>query len=256
MSVRGIAVQAVFGLAFVSLIHGCGKPAPLDGAKILSSHVKVVDGINVTIQEVETPEDVKGSILAGMARAKSQTDEMNVKGEDGGLGDDLDAANVILDKVINLGKKVWKVIADNQPVLNLKFDFANALPKGVTSASDLAGFSDLQFKSFVYSGVNGFGAEVFKVQYTVVYQFGGAFSGKGSYIAAASVVPQDVSVLWGYDLGMDVQNVAVSNIGTSESPVAGLTLMAHIKVSTVLKKTEVNEIFAIRGDNGLLTRVN
>jgi hypothetical protein len=69
-------------------------------------------------------------------------------------------------------------------------------------------------------------------------------------------VPQDVSVLWGYDLGMDVQNVAVSNIGTSESPVAGLTLMAHIKVSTVLKKTEVNEIFAIRGDNGLLTRVN
>lgn len=256
MNVRGIAAKAVLGLTFVSVSFGCGKAGPLDGAKVLSSHATVVDGLNVSINEVETPADVKDSIWAAMTRESALPDAKRVNGEGGTVGDDLDAANVILDKVINLGKKVWKVVADNQPVLNLKFDFANALPQGVTAASDLSGFSELQYKSFVYSGTNGFGVEVFKVQYTVVYQHGGAFAGKGAYIAAASVVPQDVSVLWGYDLGMDVQNVSVSNIGSSESPVAGMTLMAHIKVSTVIKKTEINEIFAIRGDNGVLTRAN
>jgi hypothetical protein len=256
MNVRGMSAKAVLGLAVVSLNFACGKSGPLDDAKVVSSHSTQVDGLNLTVQEVETPADVKASVAAAISRASSLEGEKNVQPKDGGLGDGLDSANVIVDKVINLGKKVWKVIADNQPVLNLKFDFANALPQGVKAATDLAGFSELQFKSFVYSGTNGFGAEVFKVQYTVVYQFGGAYSGKGAYINAASVVPQDVSVLWGYDLGMDVQNVAVSNIGTSESPVASMTLMAHIKVSTVLKKTEINELFSIRGDNGMLTRAN
>ncbi|MEY4631892.1 MAG: hypothetical protein RIQ81_2012 [Pseudomonadota bacterium] len=253
-SVRGLAACVAFGLVFAGSLTGCGKAGPLDGAKVLSTRMVVADDLKVTIQEVETPADVKASIDATLANAAKAQDGMKVR-EGDSPADDLTALNVVLDQIINMGKKVWAVVASNQPVLNIKFDFANALPKGVRSASDLAGFSDLQYKSFVYAGQNGFGAEVFKVQYTVVYQYGGSFEGKGAYISTASVVPQDVSVLWGYDLGMDVQNVAVNNLGTSESPVAGINLMAHIKVSTILKKTEINEVFAIRGDSGLLTRV-
>lgn len=253
-SVRSVGVFAVSCLAFAGSLTACGKAGALDGARVLSTRTIVADDLNVTVQEVETPADVKASIEASMLTGAQMQNQLKMR-EDSPV-DDLNALDVALDQIINMGKKVWSVIASNQPVLNIKFDFANALPKGVRSANDLAGFSDLKYKSFVYAGRNGFGIEVFKVQYTVVYQFGGSFEGKGSYIATASVVPQDVSVVWGYDLGMDVQNVSVNNLGTSESPVAGINLMANIKVSTVMKKSEINEVFAIRGDTGALLRAN
>ena len=247
MSFRITATTAILALAF----SGCGTAGDnsFKAAKVLSVETKLVDELNVTIKEIETPADVQEAVATQVAARNSM---MTSELKDQFNGD----VGVIVDQIINIGKKVWAVVAAGKPVMNVKFDFASAMPKGITVASDLHGFSELQFKSFEYSGTNLYGVEVFKVQYTVVYQYGGAFSGKGAYIASASIVPQNVSVIWGYSLGMDVNNVSVSNLGSSENPVAGMNLMANIKVSTVLRAVEVNEIFAIRGDSGLLTRVH
>ncbi len=250
MSFRITATTAILALA----LSGCGTAGDnsFKAAKVLSVETKLVDELNVTIKEIETPVDVQETVATQVA-ARNAMITSDLKDQFNG---DVGAVGVIVDQIINIGKKVWAVVAAGKPVMNVKFDFASAMPKGITVASDLHGFSELQFKSFEYSGTNLYGMEVFKVQYTVVFQYGGAFAGKGAYIASASIVPQNVSVIWGYSLGMDVNNVSVSNLGSSESPVAGMNLMANIKVSTVLRATEVNEIFAIRGDSGLLTRVH
>lgn len=245
--VRVLATGVCFGLA----LSACGTASDdaFSGAKVLSVDTKVLDEMTVTVKEMETPDEVKASVAAQVsARAAESVKPAQV------LNDDLGAIDVALDQIINIGKKVWSVVAAGKPVMNVKFDFATAFPKGITAASELHGFSDLQYKSYEYTGVNGFGMEVFKVQYTVVYQYGGSFAGKGAYIASATIVPQDVSVVWGYSLGMNVDNVAVSNLGTTKNPVAGMNLMANIKVSTIVKAQEMNELFGIRGDNGLLTR--
>ena len=249
MFVRILASSAMFSLA----LSGCGMvdDHSLD-ATVLSVETRNVDDLNVTVKEVETSAAVRASLAADFASGESVKVVTLVKPEN----DDLGVIDATLDHIINIGKKVWAVVVAGKPVMNVKFDFATAMPKGITAASELHGFSDLQFKSFEYAGTNTYGFEVFKVQYTVVYQYAGAFGGKGAYIASASIVPQNVSVLWGYSLGMNVDNVAVSNLGTSESPVAGMNLMANIKVSTVLKAVEINELFAIRGDTGMLTRVH
>lgn len=249
-SIRTV-VSAVF---CASLIAGCGSNQvdSFQGAQVASVSTFSVDDLVVTVRELETPDSLKDQ-LATQAVALESVKPMQVT--DSPI-DDLDDANVIIDKLINLGKKMWAVVEAGKPVMNVKFDFATALPQGIASAADLAGFSDLKFKSFEYSATNLYGVEVFKVQYTVVYQFGGSYKGKGSYIATASIVPQDVSVMWGYNLSMNVDNVSVANLGTSDSPVAGLNMMAKIKVSTVIKASELNEVFAIRGDNGMLTRVH
>lgn len=249
-SIRIVASAAVVALSTI----GCGVAgnSSLDGAEVLSVKTRTVDDLSLTVRELETPvalqEQISDQVRDGLQIAPSELVD--------NPADDLDNAGVIIDKLINIGKKMWAVVEAGKPVMNVKFDFATALPQGVTSASQLAGFSDLKFKSFEYSATNLYGIEVFKVQYTVVYQFGGAYNGKGAYIATASVVPQDVSVMWGYDLSMNVDNVSVANLGTSDSPVAGMNLMAKIKVSTVIKASELNEVFAIRGDNGMLTRVH
>ena len=242
------------GLSVGFALSACGTAGDdvFSGSKVLSVSTTTADDLNVTVKEVETPADVKAAIAA-QVKARAEIEAVKPAGA---LNDDLSAVDVALDQIINIGKKVWSVVAAGKPVMNVKFDFATAFPKGVTVASELHGFSDLQYKSFDYTGTNGFGMEVFKVQYTVVYQYGGSYAGKGRYIASASIVPQNVSVVWGYSLNMNVDNVSVSNLGTSESPVAGMNLMANIKVSTVLKSEEFNELFAVRGDNGLLTRAH
>jgi len=247
---RKFAFAATLGLA----LSGCGTAGnnSFEGAKVLSTETKVLNEMTVTVKEFETPSDVQAMVAAQVAARN----ELTMAEHTSRLNDDLGAVDVVVDQIINIGKKVWAVVASGKPVMNVKFDFASAMPKGITVASELHGFSDLQFKSFEYVGTNLYGMEVFKVQYTVVYQYGGAFAGKGAYIASASIVPQNVSVVWGYSLDMDVNNVSVANLGTSESPVAGMNLLANIKVSTVLRATEINEVFAIRGDNGFLTRAH
>jgi hypothetical protein len=243
------------GLAFALSACGTAGESVVDafsGAKVLSVQTKSLDDMTVTVKEIETPESLKASVKAQVdARAAAET----VRHAQA-LNDDLGAIDVALDQIINIGKKVWSVVSAGKPVMNVKFDFATAFPKGITVASELHGFSDLQYKSFDYVGTNGFGMEVFRVQYTVVYQYGGSYEGKGAYIASATIVPQNVSAVWGYSLGMNVDNVSVANLGSTKSPVAGMNLMANIKVSTVLKAQELNELFAIRGDNGLLTRAH
>ncbi len=242
------------GLSVGFAVSACGTSVDdvFSGAKVLAVSTTTADDLSVTVKEVETPSDVKAAIAA-QVKAHSVREAMVPAGA---MNDDLGAIDVALDQIINIGKKVWAVVSAGKPVMNVKFDFATAFPKGVTVASELHGFSDLQYKSYDYTGTNGFGMEVFKVQYTVVYQYGGSYAGKGKYIASASIVPQNVSVVWGYSLNMNVDNVSVSNLGTAESPVAGMNLMANIKVSTVLKAAEMNELFAVRGDNGMLTRAH
>ena len=51
---------------------------------------------------------------------------------------------VRLGAIVNLGRKIWQVVEDNQPILNVERIYANALPKGITNSSELEEFSSLQ----------------------------------------------------------------------------------------------------------------
>ena len=156
--------------------------------------------------------------------------------------------NIDVATLVNLGKTFWQVISDNRPVANVSFDFANALPKGVTAASDLAGFSDLQMKSFRLYGVNFLGMTVYDVVFTVVHQYGGRLGDKGHYIASAAVLPSKVDVAWGYKLNLKVSNVSYTNVGTADDPVASLSLALDLGVDSFLKHHAQAAIFQIRGD--------
>src|SRR4051812_21707689 len=51
-----------------------------------------------------------------------------------------DIPGLDLDTVVRVGKAVWQVIKDNQPVLNVANVRSSALPKGVTSWVQLQGW--------------------------------------------------------------------------------------------------------------------
>lgn len=160
---------------------------------------------------------------------------------------------VDIDQIMNLGQKAWDIIKANKPVVNVKYNFANALPLGVTNSGSLAGFSNLQSSSVRMWGTNGFGMTVYDVTLTAVHQFGGNFNGKGNYLETVSIIPSNLSVLWGYTVNYGVDNVSALNGGTTENPIAMVSLQAKFKVETVLKHSETNTVYQFRGDSAKVT---
>jgi hypothetical protein len=166
----------------------------------------------------------------------------------------LGEVTVILDQIINLGQKVWAVLEKNQPVQNVHFNYANALPQGA-QAGDLENFSELQHKSFRTYGTNGFGMQVYDLRYSLVHRHGGQYRGKGKFLTDVTVLPQTVETSWGYTTNLNVDRVSVSNLGTRENPVGALTMQLKFSVSTIMKKGEYNEVYDFRGNSAEVTAV-
>lgn len=192
--------------------------------------------ITMHSQIVDTPSDVFSSI-----------DRVNIFPETTPFNGD--NASVDVGTIINIAQKTWDIIKANAPVAQVKFNFANALPKGLNDSSTLTGFSDLQSRSVRIWGTNGFGATVYDVTLTAVHQFGGQYDGKGQYLETVSVIPSNLSVLWGYTVNYSVETVTTTNGGSAEQPVAKIVLHAKFKVETVMQKNETNTIFQFRGDS-------
>lgn len=157
---------------------------------------------------------------------------------------------VEIEQIINIGKKIWKIIEANQPVLNVKYQYANALPKGIKTSEDLEGFSNLNTRGFHVWGTNLYGVRVYDLEYVAVHRHGGSYQGAGRYVENATVLPQHVEVAWGYTMNYGVTNVSTVNVGTKENPIASLLLETELSVSTVLKKSQSRQVFEFRGDSG------
>ena len=161
--------------------------------------------------------------------------------------------DIDLGTILNIAKEIWTIIEENQPVLNVKFDYANALPKGLRSSEELDGFSDLQMRAFRTYGVNTYGITVYDVTYTALHRYGGSYQGKGKYLENVTILPQNVEVAWAYTLNLGVAQVSAVNAGTKEAPVASLLMQMDLSVETVIKKSQMHHVFQFRGDSKDIT---
>jgi hypothetical protein len=191
-------------------------------------------------EDVETPSEVLDML--------ENDADLELRTEDQGCYGVATAAGIDFGTIVNLGKSIWTVIEKNAPVAKTDYDFANALPAGVKSASALAGFSDIQHKSIRLYGENGFGMKVYDVTYTLVSQYGGSYRGRGKYLSTVAVIPSRVSVLVGYKLDLKVVNAAVVNVGTEKDPVGSVALNVGLKIDSPLKTILKTVIYQFRGD--------
>ena len=162
---------------------------------------------------------------------------------------------VILEQIVNLAERVWKFIADNKPVINVKRSYANALPRGVRSSEELDGFSTLQYRSFRMSAKNGFKQTVYDVTFTLVHRYGGNYNGEGYYLENATVLPHKIEALWGYTVEANVDNVGAVNVGTRDKPVGSLVMEMGFKAGTIIKATEYRAVYEFRGDSNRVTTI-
>lgn len=160
---------------------------------------------------------------------------------------ELGQVELVLDKVINIGKKVWDVVAKGKPVVNIQTDVATALPAGAKCWLDLQGWARPQSKVWGISFKNLYGVEVVKLVYRVLYLPGGSVDGQGRYIGYATIQPVEVNVAWGYTFNAKVTIPTVFNMGSKASPIAGMNITMSWTIDTILKHTEQSQSFFVSG---------
>jgi hypothetical protein len=151
--------------------------------------------------------------------------------------------------IVNIGQKVWEVVQAGKPVVNVHgAPMAFALPRGLTCWNQLDSWQAPKVNSYEVTYKNGFGMEVVKFRFRLQYTYGGGKSGKGKYLANVTVMPAEINVLWGYTFNANVDVQQALNLGTTDSPVAGLEMNLKWSVSTVLKQSENSFHFFVQGD--------
>lgn len=162
-------------------------------------------------------------------------------------------------QIIAFGKEIYKIVVAGKPVINTKHAPISILPLDTEFGKeikplDLSHWQAPKSTKFKVTYKNGFGAEVVTFTYNINMSYGGSFRGKGSYVSHAQIVPENVSVAWGYNFNAEMSLVGLTNIGTDESPIAGATLQLSYTVSTVLKEDKNNMTIFIAG-NGTIQQM-
>lgn len=159
----------------------------------------------------------------------------------------------IVRDLIAFGKDIYDIVKAGKPVINTEYSPISVLPmdtefgEGITPGK-LAYWKIPKSTKFEVSYKNGYGSEVIKFVYNVNTSYGGKYQGKGAYLSNTQIVPEKVSVAWGYNFDAKVKLVGVTNLGSDEDPIAGATLELSYTVSTVVKEERNNITIFVGGD--------
>ena len=156
----------------------------------------------------------------------------------------------ILDSIVNLGQKIWKIIEDNKPIVDVKTQYATALPEGIKSWTQMGGWQRPKGTIYQLTAKNAYGSQVINLRYQVLRTTGGSYKGTGKYLTAVTVEPLLIEAAWGYRLSVDasVPDSSVVNVGTTEVPVAAMMAQLGWRISTAIKVSQGKGIYYLQGD--------
>ena len=160
----------------------------------------------------------------------------------------------IVDTIINIGAKIWKVFEASTPVVNLSTKRANALPREYTSWQDMSDWSDVQARQYSVSYKNGFNAEVVRFSVLMTYAYNGSFKGKGQYLNDVGFLINEYWVAPLYTLEGQSEVANIQNVGRADAPIAAMELNMIWRVNNVLFKSQNALNYYVRGDGPLKVR--
>lgn len=173
-------------------------------------------------------------------------------------GKSLGQVIITAGKLLAFGKKVWAIIESGRPVIQAAFaPTVSVLPNiaGPQAAFyEMESWSMPKVKSYKIVYKNLLGMKVVSFTYSVHYQFGGSYQGKGRYLTGVDVVASNVEVSWGYQFNASSSVVAITNRGTSVNPNAGLTIKISYLAKSVFKEIKSSESFHLTGE-GSFSRI-
>jgi hypothetical protein len=188
------------------------------------------------------------SVRATVIEVKEEADMSYVKLQEQ-PPKDLAGIIVSVEKIVNIASKIWEIVKENKPVVEINTKYATAYPYGVTSANQLASWS--RPKSYVYGfyAENLYGSVMIDCKYKFSYTYNGAYKGIGKFLTGVAVIPTSVTAGWGYKFYMnaEVPDSTIANVGTDANPVAAMQMKLSWKMSTVLKEVTGTSVYYVEG---------
>lgn len=158
----------------------------------------------------------------------------------------------VIDSWITLGKKIWQIVVDNKPVTNVATQRVSVLPEAQVDWRKMDSWQGPVSKSYSVELKNLYGMTVIKHSYTIAFNYGGQYEGRGQYLANATIIPSRTEVMWGYTFNSKVEVGETVNVGTRENPIPGVELQVQYSVDTVIKHGETRAGYFVRGDGQLI----
>lgn len=163
---------------------------------------------------------------------------------------DLASMLVNIDSIVNIASKVWKIVEANAPVVNINTKYATAYPQGVTSATQLSGWSRPKSYTYSFYAENLYGMTMIDCTYKMSFTYGGSYQGKGKFLTGVAIIPSKVTAGWGYTFYMNaaVPDSTIANVGTAANPVAAMQMKLAWTMKTVLKEVDGTSVYYIEGN--------
>jgi hypothetical protein len=153
------------------------------------------------------------------------------------------------DAVATVASTAWKVIEDGKPSASLASQHCNAVPAGISDpVSSLTGAQGPNRIVWQMSMVNAFTVEVVDVAFDLRWEFGARYRGGGAFIPNCYLYVPRCTVLWGFDVDIQIHVHNPTNAGSETAPVARLPLTVSGSVSSLVKSHSVQWDFVVYGD--------
>lgn len=163
-------------------------------------------------------------------------------------GTPLDKVEVIINQIIRIGSKIYKIVEAGKPVYSYSTCRTDVVPQGISNWMQLSNWQTPMSRRYERTIKNAYGMTVVYLRYRIEYTPGGSYNGKGRFLQAVTILPESVYVAWGYNMDVTVSVPSVSNAGSSTSPIAAAQLLIASNVSTIINTSQNTESYYVRGD--------
>lgn len=241
-------MKVSMALVALTLAFGLAARAEVNNAQFEVKSIQVRE-----IADVATPYAAGQIGIGGMDCSGTNQDtngRASTLADDTNPLDPINTINMIVDQIINIGKKIFNIVEMGKPTVDIKTDIATAMPKGARCWADLETWQVPQSKVYQVSMHNGFNEEVVKLSYRLVWLPGGSVAGVGQYIGYATISPVDVQVAWGFNLNAKVSIPTVFNMGTKAAPVAGMNMNMEYHIENVVTNVTQAQAYFVDGKGG------
>lgn len=188
-----------------------------------------------------------------LTRLPNRQEEEDLFADDLDKGDkSLGKVILVVDQLLGLGKRIWKVVEAGRPVLSNRFSpTISVIPRNEEGADftfyAMENWSRPEVRTYSLVYRNLYGMSVIQFTYSVSFQHGGTYEDRGAYITGLDVSARELSVAWGYQFDVVSTLESITNQSRSSDPIAAATVRIDYEVQTVLRRIQSSDRFFVTG---------
>lgn len=160
----------------------------------------------------------------------------------------LGASKIDPAQIEAIGKALWNIVEDNQPVVNYTSDWAGAVPQGINDWTQLSGWKDYISKDYSFVFKNAVGMTLSSFSWVFKFNYAGQYQGEGQYVQGLGASINKVYAYLSEKVNVDCKAFNPLNYGSTPGPISGMDYQVTMTSHGYFEKTQVGCHIIAKGD--------